>query len=436
MSPPALTHADPTAPDDRLASEAAAHLARHPALQLIAELLTRLREVGFPWWTPEHLRGAYPAAERMRWLVRRPDIRQRITTQLTGLAPRAARNKTPEFQAALIDSVIDEGDITREVFEQAFEPTDIAVYGPASDLWRLFRKRMPWDDDATAHQDLVGWLIGALLADKCSLDGAPRTPVLSALQVRTAIDGRVWHSRIPLHVRVAIDDARFAHQRERPTEAFGVERDLQIATPALIAASVPLKDLGGVLDVAGLALGFEDGQPPSRSFAREHSARPPAPAVESAEDVQNPSSLLRPRRRRRPGARSRTWPISSRALLGRATGTRARWRATRSPPPTRTSRQRGDWITSRRSSSTRTRGPSSRRRTRPKAGSRRKNDVTSRDLWRRRRAERSATLVRPRRRSRSRRRAARPSMSSLLAPRRVKLWSTRRRRTKLRRPPR
>lgn len=288
MSPPALTHADPTAPDDRLASEAAAHLARHPALQLIAELLTRLREVGFPWWTPEHLRGAYPAAERMRWLVRRPDIRQRITTQLTGLAPRAARNKTPEFQAALIDSVIDEGDITQDVFEQAFEPTDIAVYGPASDLWRLFRKRMPWDDDATAHQDLVGWLIGALLADKCSLDGAPRTPVLSALQVRTAIDGRVWHSRIPLHVRVAIDDARFAHQRERPTEAFGVERDLQIATPALIAASVPLKDLGGVLDVAGLALGFEDGQPPSRSYAREHSARPPAPAVESAEDVPKP----------------------------------------------------------------------------------------------------------------------------------------------------
>lgn len=292
MSPPALAHADPTAPDDRLASEAASHLARHPALQLMAELLTRLREVGFPWWTPEHLRSAYPAAERMRWLVRRPDIRQRITTQLTGLAPRAARNKTPEFQASLIDSVIDEGDITQDVFEQAFEPVDIAVYGPAADLWRLFRKRMPWDDDATVHQDLVGWLIGALLADKSALDGAPRTPVLSPLQVRTAIDGRVWHSRIPLHVRVAIDDARFAHQREKPSEAFGVERDLQIATPALIAASIPLKDLGGVLDVAGLALGFEDGQPPSRSFAREHSARPPAPAVEGAEEVPKPIEPL------------------------------------------------------------------------------------------------------------------------------------------------
>lgn len=293
MSPPALSHADPTASDDRLATEAAAHLARHPGLQVIAELLTRLREVGFPWWTPEHLRSAYPAAERMRWLVRRPDIRQRITTQLTGLAPRAARNKTPEFQASLIDSVLDEGDITHDVFEQAFEPVDIAVYGPASEIWRLFRKRMPWDDDATVHQDLVGWLVGALLADKSFLDGVPRTPVLSALQVRTAIDGRVWHSRIPLHVRVAIDDARFAHQRERPTEAYGVERDLQIATPALIAASIPLKDLGGVLDVAGLALGFEDHQPASRSYGREHSARPPAPAVDTAEDVPKPEPIAK-----------------------------------------------------------------------------------------------------------------------------------------------
>lgn len=294
MSPPALSHADPAASDDRLSSEAAAHLARHPALQLIAELLTRLREVGFPWWTAEHLRGAYPAAERMRWLVRRPDIRQRITTQLTGLAPRAARNKTPEFQASLIDSVIDEGDITLEMFEQAFEPIDTAVYGPSAELWRLFRKRMPWDDDATAHQDLVGWLIGALLADKSFLDGAPRTPVLSALQARTAIDGRVWHSRIPLHVRVAIDDARFAHQRERPNEAYGVERDMQIATPALIAASIPLKDLGGVLDVAGQALGFEDAAPQARPNAREkHSARPPGP-VESTEDVPKaPPSVVK-----------------------------------------------------------------------------------------------------------------------------------------------
>jgi len=46
---------------------------------------------------------------------------------------------------------------------------------------------MPWDDDRTTHQDVIGWFLGALLADKSMLDGQPRTPVLTALAVRTAI---------------------------------------------------------------------------------------------------------------------------------------------------------------------------------------------------------------------------------------------------------
>lgn len=291
MTPSPLKHQDPHKPDERLAAEAAAHLSRASGLQLVAELLTRLREMSFPWWTPEQLRQAYPASERMHWLIERPDLRQRITTQLTGLAPRAARNKTVEFQAALIDSVVDEGDISLEDFEAAFEPIDLAVYGPAADFFRLFKKRMPWDDDATPHQDLIGWLIGAFLADKCSLDGTPRAPIFSALAARTAIDGRVWHTRIPLHVRVAIDEARFAAQRERAHEPYGVERDLAIATPALIAASIPLRDLLNVVETAALAVGFEDAAPPpSRSFGREHTSRPSAPPRAESED--GPGTLI------------------------------------------------------------------------------------------------------------------------------------------------
>jgi hypothetical protein len=285
MTPSPLSHADPSRPDERLTADAAAHMARYPALQVVAELLTRLREMSFPWWTAEQLRNAYPASDRMHWFGERADLRQRITTQLTGLATRAARNKTPEFQAELIDSVIDEGDISADGFENAFEPADLAVYGPAADFFRLFKKRMPWDDDATPHQDLVGWFIGALLADKSALDGSPRQPILSAVQVRMAIDGRVWHSRIPLHVRVAIDDARFAAQRDRPNEPYGVERDLTIATPALIAASIPLKDLLPVIDVAAHALGFDEGSTPlSRVAARETGTRSPAPRAEGSDD--------------------------------------------------------------------------------------------------------------------------------------------------------
>lgn len=285
MTPSPLSHADPSRPDERLTADAAAHMARYPALQVVAELLTRLREMSFPWWTAEQLRNAYPSTDRMHWFGERADLRQRITTQLTGLATRAARNKTPEFQAELIDSVIDEGDISADGFENAFEPADLAVYGPAADFFRLFKKRMPWDDDATPHQDLIGWFIGALLADKSALDGSPRQPILSAVQVRMAIDGRVWHSRIPLHVRVAIDDARFAAQRDRPNEPYGVERDLTIATPALIAASIPLKDLLPVIDVAAHALGFDEGATTlSRAAARETSTRSPTTRAEGSDD--------------------------------------------------------------------------------------------------------------------------------------------------------
>ncbi len=282
--------------DAELGAEAGAQLARSPSLQLVAELLGRLREMKLPWWTPQQLRAAYPAAERLGWLASRPDIRQRITTQLTGLAPRAARNKSPVFQAELIDSVVDEGDISVEDFEHAFDPVDLALYGPAAEHWRLFRRRAPWDDDATAHQDLLGWLMGALLADKSSLDGAARRPLLTPLELRTAIDGRVWHTRIPLHVRVAIDDARFAHGRDRPGEPFGAERDLAIATPALIAASIPLVDLKAVLDVAELRLGFGAAEatargsrePASRS-TRELEATDEGPRPDPAKGSERPS---------------------------------------------------------------------------------------------------------------------------------------------------
>jgi len=292
--PEPLTHRGPDTSDERLASEAGAHLAKSPALQLAAELLTRLREMRLPWWTPEHLRKAYGATDRLTWLSDRPDVRQRITTELTGLAPKAARKKAPEFQAALIDSVIDDGDISAAEFEAAFDPVDLATYGPASELWRLFRRRMPWEDDAIPHQDLIGWLIGALLADKSSLDGAPRTPILTPWHVRTAIDGRVWHARLPLDVRVAIDEARLRRERERPGEPFHAHHDMTHAPPALIAASIPLRDLIPVLDVAGRAMGFEpDASEATGRGTRETSsiapgalgapsARPPAAAPAAA----------------------------------------------------------------------------------------------------------------------------------------------------------
>ena len=162
----------------------------------------------------EATRARFPAVERMRWLAERPDVRQRITSQLTGLAPKAARKKEPDFQAALVDSVVDEADVTARDFEDAFDPVELATYGDAAAFWRTFLERFPWDDDARESQELATWLLEALLSNTSGLDGAfARKALLSALDVRTAIDGAVWHTRVPLEVRVAIDRARLAQER-------------------------------------------------------------------------------------------------------------------------------------------------------------------------------------------------------------------------------
>ncbi len=245
--------------DDQLAREANAHLAKLPPLQLVSELLTELRRCEPPWWTPSLLRNAWPVATRMGWLRQRPDLRQRITTGLTGLPPRAARKKSPVFQAELVDAVVDEGDVDVRTFEHAFEPADTAVYGPAEDFWHAFRAQLPIDRDDVDQERFTAWLLRALLSSK-GPNGMKRVPILTPLLVRTAIEGRVWHTRMPLEIRVAIDDARFRQERQRPGKAFCARHDLAIALPEHIAGNIPLGDLTEVLNRAEQAMGFVSQQ--------------------------------------------------------------------------------------------------------------------------------------------------------------------------------
>src|SRR5690348_12052834 len=100
----ALKHHDFEKKDDGvLVQEAHTCLAKSPPLQVVAELLAELRTKGLSWWTPDGLRTRYSAGDRMRWIRERADLRQQITTKLTGLVPKAARKKDPEFQAGLLD---------------------------------------------------------------------------------------------------------------------------------------------------------------------------------------------------------------------------------------------------------------------------------------------------------------------------------------------
>lgn len=257
MAPRPLLHQDAEKKDDEtLRAEARAHLAEQPSLQLAAELLTKLRIADLPFWSPRILRERWPASERMRFYRQRPDLRQAVTTRLTGLASKAARTMTPELQATIIDSVVNEGDIPVRAFEDAFEPVDLVTYGPAAAFWFTMRDLLPWHDDAPAHQEIAAWLIRALLADTSSITAVSRVPILTAWDLRTAIDGRVWHLRVPLEVRVAIDDARFSQEKDRPGVPFHAQDDLAIAVPDILATSIPLRELGGVLDAAEKSMGF------------------------------------------------------------------------------------------------------------------------------------------------------------------------------------
>ncbi len=262
-SPKPLVHQDAERKDDDvLAREARTFLLATPTVQLVAELLTKLREADFPWWSPAVLRSIWSATDRMGWLAERPDVRQRITTSLTGLAPKAARKKAADFQASLIDSVVDDGDTSERAFEEAFSPVELAVYGPVASFWRAFRERFPWDDRRPAHREIVAWLMGALLNDKSFIDDMGRAPVMNAWDLRTSIDNLSWHTHMPVAVRAAIDDARLKREKVDPGEPFHAADDLSIALPETIAEHVPLRDLGGVLAVAERAMGLA---PPAQS---------------------------------------------------------------------------------------------------------------------------------------------------------------------------
>jgi hypothetical protein len=228
----------------------------------------------------------------MSWFTQRPDIRQRITCSLTGLRPNAARNKQPDFQAALIDSVIDDGDVTVDQFESEFDAIELAAYAPVAGIWNQFRERMPWDQDTPPNQELMAWLFDRLLASFSTIEGMTRKPILTPYEIRTTIPGKIWHSKIPLEVRVAIDELRFQREREKPGEPFHAIHELGLATPTIIAASIPLRDLLCVFDAAEKAMGLpssRDATAPAAKAVELPAATTPPKAAELPVAASSPS---------------------------------------------------------------------------------------------------------------------------------------------------
>ncbi|MEQ1572325.1 MAG: hypothetical protein ABMA64_42270 [Myxococcota bacterium] len=233
-----------TETDEALMIAAREHLARHRECQLLSALITQLRSKEFPWWAPTHLRGIWPTPTRFEWLDARPDVRGRLTHQLTGLAPITARHSDKAFQIQLIERVLEAGDVSDHDWEMAFHPEELAVHAPPAEVWHAFRSAFPWDRPSADDRELMSWLLAELLDEK--KDGLKTSSIMTPLYVRSAIDVRVWQEHIPLDVRVQIDGRRLRKELEGKT--FTCRDELAVVKLERIVEYVPTVHLRGVFD--------------------------------------------------------------------------------------------------------------------------------------------------------------------------------------------
>lgn len=268
--------------DDVLVARAQERLAKNRECQLLATLIDQLRERNRPWWNARTLKDIWPTATRFQWLEKRPDVRGRLTHQLTGLARIASREADRSFQADLIDRVVEAGDATVEDWERSFQPEEIAVHGPAAEIWQEFRARFPWDAPAPEDKDLLVWLFIELLDEK--KEGSRTTSIMTPLYVRSAIDVRVWQEHIPLEIRVQVDGRRL--RKELEGKSFTCRDELAVVKIERIVEHVPAAHLRGVLDALERVLPALAGQggaepsPPSEEEP-EHTESVPKSALEA-----------------------------------------------------------------------------------------------------------------------------------------------------------
>lgn len=255
--------------DAQLEAKAQERLAKHRECALLASLLGQLRERALPWWSPVVLREVWPTAARLGWLEKRPDVRARITTELTGLPRMAAREADRGFQAMLIDRVVQAGDVATERWERAFTVEELAVHGPSTVLWSEFRARFPWDNPGPADKDLLVWLIGDLLEER--KEGSRTASVMTPLYVRSAIDVRVWQESIPLEIRVQVDGRRL--RKELEGKGFTCRDELAVVKVERVVEHIPAFHLKGILDALERvlpALASAGAEPPAPDEEPEH----------------------------------------------------------------------------------------------------------------------------------------------------------------------
>lgn len=245
----------PIESDEVLQTEAQRRLAQTPTARLLARLLAQLRTRPHPWWSGVNLRRSWPTATRFEWLAARPDVRGRLTHELTGLPLTAARILERPMQVQLIDNVVETGAKSPEDWDRAFSPEELALHAPAHVLWSEFRSRFPWEAPRVEDVQLLQWLIADLVQPHGG-DAALLTP----LYVRLAVDLRVWQDHLPVAVRVQVDGMRL--RRELEGKPFTAEHELAIVKVERLVQFITPKHLRPVLDAVERVLPELAGEPP------------------------------------------------------------------------------------------------------------------------------------------------------------------------------
>ena len=248
--------------DNRLAASADRHLSNNPEGQLVQLLLEWIAEEQPGWLTPNTQRDLWPTEIRFEWLLTRPDVRGRVVHAVTGISEGAARLLDPDVQIALVDAVLDNGDVPVETWAAAFAPHEIAAHAPPAAIHSEVRQCFPWQ--APASPDRRDFLLRWLEAVRSTGDGngRSRAPILTALAFRSAMNTKAWQASVPLELRAAVDEARL--QAERSGVPFTAEEEMAIVATSVLVDHVPYVGLRPVLEAAERALASElDGFEPS-----------------------------------------------------------------------------------------------------------------------------------------------------------------------------
>ncbi|MFA5184885.1 MAG: hypothetical protein WC551_00150 [Patescibacteria group bacterium] len=249
-----LTHADCSKKtDEQLAQEAKAHLAKLPELQVVVEFIQVVRRVDLPELKAEKRRETLTAADRMDAFKDRPDLRQAVTTAIAGVPKNAARKMAPDFQASLIDQVVDAEDKTAKEFDEAFAPEDLTVYLDGSFIMSHYWEPFRWEDDDDPHRDVIASFIESLLADREAhiTNGIAKQnhPILMPWDVLSAIDPviEIVLDKLPSDIQVALFRAWHDKERKNRDNPYHAKDWLEIATPRILAKHIPLANLIGVV---------------------------------------------------------------------------------------------------------------------------------------------------------------------------------------------